>query len=92
MFSILSKTVTKIFGTKSERDIKAIMPIVEKIKEEYARLHELSDDALRAKSYEFKQRIQDFLADIDTQISSLREQGNATEDVDEKETYFSQID
>ncbi|MEN9385683.1 MAG: hypothetical protein RLZZ185_424, partial [Bacteroidota bacterium] len=77
MFSILSKTVTKIFGTKSERDIKAIMPIVEKIKEEYARLHELSDDALRAKSYEFKQRIQDFLADIDTQISSLREQGNA---------------
>ncbi len=92
MFSILSKTVTKIFGTKSERDIKAIMPIVEKIKEEYARLHELSDDALRAKSYEFKQRIQDFLADIDTQITSLRVQGNATDDVDEKETYFSQID
>jgi preprotein translocase subunit SecA len=92
MFSILSKSVTKIFGTKSERDIKAIMPIVDKIKEEYARLHELSDDALRGKSYEFKQRIQDFLAAIDEQITSLREQGNATEDVDEKETFFSQID
>ncbi|MBP6056154.1 MAG: hypothetical protein KA527_10970, partial [Cytophagaceae bacterium] len=91
MFSILSKSVTKIFGTKSERDIKAIMPIVDKIKEEYARLHELSDDALRGKSYEFKQRIQEFLADIDAQIVALREQGNATEDIDEKETFFLQI-
>jgi preprotein translocase subunit SecA len=92
MFSILSKTVTKIFGTKSDRDIKAILPIVDKIKEAYAQLHQISDDALRGKSIEFKQRIADFLSDIDTQISELHAQGMATADVDEKETFFQQID
>lgn len=92
MFSILSKTVTKIFGTKSDRDIKAILPIVDKIKEAYAQLHEISDDALRGKSIEFKQRIADFLSDIDTQITDLHAQGTATADVDEKETFFQQID
>jgi preprotein translocase subunit SecA len=92
MFSILSKTVTKIFGTKSDRDIKAILPIVDKIKEAYAQLHQISDDALRGKSIEFKQRIADFLSDIDTQISELHTQGMATADVDEKETFFQQID
>ncbi len=92
MFSILSKTVTKIFGTKSDRDIKAILPIVDKIKEAYAQLHTISDDALRGKSIEFKQRIADFLSAIDTQISELHTQGMATADVDEKETFFQQID
>ena len=92
MFSILSKTVTKIFGTKSDRDIKALMPIVDKIKAAYAQLHDISDDALRAKSAEFKQRILDFLAEIDTQISELHIQGQATEDIDEKEKFFVEID
>jgi preprotein translocase subunit SecA len=92
MFSILSKTVTKIFGTKSDRDIKAILPIVDKIKEAYAQLHEISDDALRSKSIEFKQRIADFLSEIDSQITQLHSQGMATADVDEKETFFQQID
>ncbi len=92
MFSILSKTVTKIFGTKSDRDIKAILPIVDKIKEAYAQLHTISDDALRGKSIEFKQRIADFLSAIDTQISELHTQGMATADVDEKEAFFQQID
>ena len=38
MISFISKSVTKIFGTKSERDIKALMPIVENIKIEYAEI------------------------------------------------------
>jgi preprotein translocase subunit SecA len=92
MFSILSKTVTKIFGTKSDRDIKVILPIVDKIKEAYAQLHEISDDALRGKTSEFKQRIAEFLSEIDTQITELHTQGMATADVDEKETFFQQID
>ena len=92
MFSILSKTVTKIFGTKSDRDIKVILPIVDKIKESYAQLHEISDDALRGKTSEFKQRIAEFLSEIDTQITELHTQGMATADVDEKETFFQQID
>ena len=49
--------ITKLFGTRSEREVKKIMPIVEKIEaleDEYRRL---SDEELKAKTPEFKQRL-----------------------------------
>ena len=36
MINYLTKAVTKFFGTKSERDIKELMPIVENVKVEFA--------------------------------------------------------
>jgi len=92
MISFISKSVTKIFGTKSERDIKALMPIVENIKSEYAKLASLSDDELRGKTAEFKSRIGAFLADIDNQITDLHTSAEETEDVDAKDRFFQQID
>ncbi len=92
MISFISKSVTKIFGTKSERDIKALMPIVENIKSEYAKLASLSDDELRGKTAEFKSRIGAFLADIDDQITALHTSAEETEDVDAKDRFFQQID
>ncbi|MEY3630732.1 MAG: hypothetical protein RL408_286 [Bacteroidota bacterium] len=92
MISFISKSVTKIFGTKSERDIKALMPIVESIKNEYSKLNSLSDDELRAKTAEFKLRIGDFVADIDNQITSLHSSAEETEDVDAKDRFFQEID
>jgi preprotein translocase subunit SecA len=92
MISFISKSVTKIFGTKSERDIKALMPIVESIKKEYASLASLSDDDLRGKTAEFKSRIAAFLHDIDSQITSLHTSAEETEDVDAKDRFFQQID
>ncbi|RZK68885.1 MAG: hypothetical protein EOO85_23390, partial [Pedobacter sp.] len=49
--------LTKIFGSKSERDIKTIQPIVTKISEEYAKLSGLSNDELRNKTVYFKEVI-----------------------------------
>jgi preprotein translocase subunit SecA len=92
MISFISKSVTKIFGTKSERDIKALMPIVESIKKEYASLASLSDDDLRGKTAEFKSRIAAFLHDIDSQITSLHNSAEETEDVDAKDRFFQEID
>lgn len=92
MISFISKSVTKIFGTKSERDIKALMPIVENIKNEYAKLASLSDDELRGKTAEFKSRIAAFLSDIDNQITSLHTSAEETEDVDAKDRFFQEID
>ena len=92
MISFISKSVTKIFGTKSERDIKALMPIVESIKKEYASLASLSDDDLRGKTAEFKSRIAAFLHDIDSKITSLHTSAEETEDVDSKDRFFQEID
>lgn len=64
--------LTKVFGSKSERDIKAIQPLVIKINEEYAKLSSLSNDELRNKTVYFKDVIAKSLAEIDTQIEALK--------------------
>ena len=57
MFKIFSK----LFGTKSERDLKELTPYVEKVNAEYALLASLSNDELRAQSANLKQHIADQL-------------------------------
>lgn len=51
--------ITKIFGTHSERELKRIAPLVDKIESLRPEMMELSDDKLRAKTEEFKKRLQD---------------------------------
>ncbi len=55
--------MTKLFGNKSQRDLKEITPYVDKIKAVYPSIQKLSNDELRAKTDEIKQRIQDYVAD-----------------------------
>ena len=47
--------MTKLFGNKAQRDIKAIRPFVEKINQIYPQMAALSNDELRAKTQELKQ-------------------------------------
>jgi len=56
---MFKKTVTKIFGTKHERDVKRTRPLVEEINRVYETLHTLSDFELRAKTGEFKERLKE---------------------------------
>ena len=59
-FSTLAGSfLKKIFGTKHERDIRALMPFVEEINRYYAGLASLSDKELRGKTDEFKQRLKE---------------------------------
>jgi len=51
--------ITKIFGTKHERDVKKMWPFVEEINAHFEELESLSDDALRARTDEFKKRLAD---------------------------------
>ncbi len=53
------KLLEKIFGTYSSREIKKIIPIVDKIEEIEEELKKLSDEELRAKTDEFKKRVQE---------------------------------
>lgn len=70
MFNFLNK----LFGSKSQRDVKSMMPLVEKIKEEYKKLASFNNDDLRAKTLDFKKRIQTSLTHIDNQIADLKKQ------------------
>ncbi|MCJ8211882.1 preprotein translocase subunit SecA [Mucilaginibacter sp. RS28] len=86
--------ISKLFGNKSERDLKSIQPLVEKIKAEFAKLENISHDDLRAKTADFKERIKQGLAGIDSEIASAREQveSNPDMDVNQKVEIYSQID
>ena len=87
------KFLSKLFGSKSDRDIKAIQPIVNKVKEEYSKLTNLSHDELRAKTVEFKNRIQEYLKDIDAEIADLKLQSddNST-DMSAKTVVYEKLD
>ncbi len=85
--------LSKLFGSKSERDIKRIMPLVEKTKEEFAKLESLSNDNLRAKTTELKQRIQDYLADTDREIAELKAEAEQPEmEMAEKTAIYEKAD
>jgi preprotein translocase subunit SecA len=85
--------LAKIFGSKSERDIKAIQPLVVKINEEYAKLSSISNDDLRAKTIEFKGRISAFLTDIDGKISALKADAESNDlDLHQKTAIYDQVD
>jgi len=63
--------ISKIFGgNKSEKDVKKISPIVEKVNQNFAFYASLSNDQLRNKTQEFRDRIKTHLREIDEEISS----------------------
>jgi preprotein translocase subunit SecA len=94
MFSFITKTLTKVLGSKSERDLKTILPYVALINEEYSKLQAISDDQLRAKTTFLKQEIQKELQAIDDELAGLHQQikENPSMDLSQKEAVFLQID
>jgi preprotein translocase subunit SecA len=61
---LINTLVAKVFGTKNEREIKRLMPDVAAINVLEPTIEKLSDDELRAKTDEFRRRIQERLAHI----------------------------
>ncbi|MDF1543514.1 MAG: preprotein translocase subunit SecA [bacterium] len=55
----MKNIITKIFGTKHERDTKKVQPLVDEINQHFEKLKDLSEEALIAKTAEFKQRLAD---------------------------------
>jgi preprotein translocase subunit SecA len=85
--------LTKVFGSKSERDIKVIQPLVIKINEEYAKLSALSNDELRNKTVYFKDVIAKSLAEIDEKINALKTQAEGQDlSLSDKTAIYEQVD
>ena len=63
----------KILGDKSAKDRKTYQPIIDKVNEIQASIRDISDDELRARTKEFKQKIKERTADIESQIQTLNE-------------------
>ena len=90
----VTKAIEMIFGKKSDKDLKEVMPVVNDIKAAYEPLRNLSNDELRNKTNEFRQRIADYLGRIDEEVKSLETLINDNPDMDpnEKEEHYNHID
>ena len=86
-----TKLLKALFGDKSTRDMKLIQPYVEKVKEAYPAIKELSNDELRAKTKEIQQYVQDAGKQQREEINKLRESIEGTP-IDERESIFNKID
>ena len=84
----------KFFGTKSEKDIKSIQPLVDQTLEIYPSLAKLSHDEIRARVSELKQKIQDAIKTEQTEINDIkaRIEKDFEMDIDAKEALYKEID
>ena len=64
----------KLFGTKADRDMKALRPTLNKVLEAYTEIDVLDDDALRARCQALKDKIQAAIADDENRIAQIREE------------------
>ncbi|MBO5012709.1 MAG: preprotein translocase subunit SecA, partial [Paludibacteraceae bacterium] len=87
----LVEFITKLFGNKSQKDMREIMPYVEKIKVVYEEIDALSNDALRARSAALMSRIQERVADKKARIAELKANIEDLE-IDKREKVYNEID
>ena len=88
----LADIFRKMFGSKADRDLKQLKPILDKVLEAYVDIDRLSDDELRAKSAELKQIIRDRIAADENRISEIREELEKDIPLDEKEALATESD
>lgn len=87
--------IQKMFGgSKSEKDVKSIVPMLQTINQHFDSYKNLSNDELRGKTQEFRQRIREYLAEIDTSITDLTSQaeGLPFSEINTKDSLYQQVD
>jgi preprotein translocase subunit SecA len=89
---MLKSILSKIFGDKSAKDQKEYQPYVDKIKSFEQAYTSLSDDELRAKTSEFRSRIQEQTKALDLQIADLIAEADKSEDISRKEDIYTEVD
>ena len=94
MLGSITNTLKKIFGDKSDKDIKLSMPMVNKSNEIFATLKDISNDELRAKTLDLKARIKEAIKSEEEEIDALNKQvdDNPQMEIPDKEAIFKQVD
>ena len=83
--------LSKLFGNKSQRDLKEIMPYVDKIKAVYPEIEKLSNDQLRDRTEAIKRRIADYVAEEKKRIIELKDSVESTP-IDLREEIYTEVD
>ena len=87
--------ISKLFGgSKSEKDVKAILPVVAQINQNFQAYQSLSNDQLRNKTQEFRERIREHLRDIDARIAETNKKAEELpfDDLVGKDKIYQEVD
>ena len=90
----MANFLTKLFGDKSQRDLKTVKPYLDATLAAYPAIQALDNDGLRAKTVEFRQRIAKAIEAEETELKQMRDRIDAEYDmpVDEKEQLYKRIE
>ena len=90
----MANFLTKLFGNKSQRDLKVVRPFLDATLAVYPEIEKLTNDQLRAKTIEFKERIAKTIETEETELAAMRKRIEEEYDmpVDEKEALYKRID
>ena len=90
----MANILTKLFGNKSQRDLKEVKPFLDATLAVYPTIAALDNDQLRAKTIEFKERIRKEIETEEGELTQLRQRIEDEYDmpVDEKERLYKRID
>ncbi|MBQ4475958.1 MAG: preprotein translocase subunit SecA, partial [Bacteroidales bacterium] len=83
--------LSKMFGTKSERDLKALTPILNEVLALENEFLALSNDELRARTQELRKGIHEHIKDEENKIAELKEKAQNL-DIWEREEVFNEVD
>ena len=90
--SFINSIIKAFVGDKSQKDVKATQPYITKIKALESVLASLSNDELRAKTADFKEKIKQARSKQDTEIESKKIEAENTSDIDQREDIYNAID
>ena len=88
---MLKTIVQALFGTRHQRELKRLQPIVDQINAEFERLQGLSDEELRGQTERFRAQIREALAEVEAELADLREQKRHTDVASEREGIAQRI-
>ena len=88
----IASILKKVFGSKADRDLKQIRPILNKVLEAYGPIDKLSNDELRAKTEELKARLRECEAPFEKRIAEIKAKLDEDIPVHEKENLATESD
>ena len=83
--------ITKIFGNKAQKDMRAIQPVVDQIKAQYETIDALSNDELRARSWALMDKLQEAVKPQKDRIAELKASIEGTE-IEKREKIYNEVD
>ena len=84
--------IKKIFGSKAERDMRQVQPMLEKVLEAYSKIDQLSNDELRALTLSLKEKIKERTEPFEKRINEIKEELDKDIPVSRKEALATESD